>query len=117
LRQAHIIVGDPTNADKRNFVVDRDEFFDAIEDKPVLEGLRKRSSLINAQRALTVSQLFVVPRVNGLKVSFYYTLFDQFERYMSQDVFGPAALDIDKDDQFALMLETAEAFAYWVTQD
>lgn len=111
LDQAHIVVAGPDNSNKGGFTLDRNEFFSTIEGGPIPNSLKSRSSLVNLKRP--ISQLFVVPRVNGERSPFYYTLFDRIERYMDLNVYPFGTVDLSSDDRFALTLLVAQSFSYW----
>ena len=111
LSQAHIVIAGDDDAEKGNFIVDRDEFFIAVHGDPIPENFKDKASLVNLQRPL--SQLFVVPRIDGETSPFYYSFFDRVERYMDENVFGARQLNISSEDKFALTLLIAESLGYW----
>lgn len=110
LKEAHIVIG---KGGTRGFNIDRDGFFERLDDNASLKSLKKKSGNINVASSRAMSQLFVVPKIRGEQSVFYFTLFDEFERYMSAGVFGPASLTVDKDDEFAILLMLAETVSYW----
>jgi hypothetical protein len=111
LSQAHFVIAEGDNVEKGNFIVDRNEFFIATRGDPIPENFKDRASLVNLQRPL--SQLFVVPNINGETSPFYYTLFDRIEHYMGVKVFDIRLLNISNEDKFALTLLIAESLSYW----
>ena len=115
LSQAHIIIaGDDNAADKGSFIVDRNEFFVFTHGDPIPDNFQDKASLVNLQRPL--SQLFVVPRINGETSPFYYTLFDRIEQYMDENVFDVRPLKISSEDKFALTLLIAESLGLACTR-
>ena len=114
LNEAQFNVG-TTYDENRSFLVERPELFQKLNEETVLKQLEANSSLANGRLAL--SQMLVIPLLNGKKTSFYYTLFDQFERYMSAKVFGAKSIDLSKEDKFALTMLVFQLLSYWETQN
>jgi hypothetical protein len=110
LMQAHVVVGG-IGSEKGDFRLDRVEFIDNMEGYPTLNKIKKEPSRTNARGP--VSPLVVVPRLNGDKTSFYYELFEHYERFMWDAVFAQRPLPIANDDRFTLTLMIAEYFALW----
>jgi hypothetical protein len=117
LEHAHIIVGDPTETN-RDFSVGRGEFFRVISENEALKKLEDDSESINLNLDPNreLAQLIIIPRKDGKNSSFYYSLFDQLERYWFKKVLLPLkerGFSVEEDDRFAVMLLTAEALAWW----
>ncbi len=112
LEQADVIVGDP-NLNNGQFVVDRDELFSRFSEESDLKELKDEASLIGIRRDKSVglTQMVVVPQ-KPEQSRFYYTYFNQLERFMYDDVFQ-TPLSIDDDDRYALTLLVGEAITYW----
>jgi hypothetical protein len=110
LSQANFVIAGAGNAEKGSFTIDRNEFFIMTAGTPIPDNFKDMASVVNLQRPL--SQMFVVPRINGEKSPFYYTLFDRIEQYMDQKVFIEP-LEISSDDKFALTLLIAQSLGYW----
>jgi hypothetical protein len=98
--------------ENRILVVNRDIFFDMINEQDQLKVLEKASRNTNINGPL--NPLLIVPKKDGTEKAFYYLLFDQFERYMSQKILGFKDLTISEDDQFALMLLMEEKLSRWL---
>lgn len=111
LDQAHIIIGNIGDTEDRSFVVDREEFFQAAEGDQILSALKKDSIRLNTGRP--IAHLFVVPRRNGQTSAFYFTLFDRFDRFIADHVFGIKNMAIDRYDRVPIILLTAETLSLW----